>query len=227
MNTETTQAQAQNPNQNQAVQVTQKRTPVAVGERGIQIQDMDQLWRFAQYVSASGLAPKGIEKPEAVFVAVQMGLEIGLTPMAALQNIAVINGRPSVWGDAQLAVARGSGLMLAFHEEETNEELHPLFVDMCTEPNTDKAREMRRDFARKQAKMKRNTDDYGFSVCTLRVNEAMRFGRFTVSDAKTAQLWGKGGPWTQYPMRMLKFRARSFLLRDVYGDALKGIISAE
>jgi len=46
---------------------------------------------------------------------------------------------------------------------------------------------------------------------------------FTISDAKTANLWGKQGPWTQYPGRMLQMRARAFALRDCFPDALKGM----
>ena len=44
---------------------------------------------------------------------------------------------------------------------------------------------------------------------------------FSIEDAKRARLWGKQGPWTQYPDRMLKMRARSF------ADALYGIITTE
>ena len=36
----------------------------------------------------------------------QWGFEIGLSPMQALQNISVINGRPSLWGDAMLALVQ-------------------------------------------------------------------------------------------------------------------------
>src|SRR6185312_14669440 len=42
-------------------------------------------------------------------VAVLHGLELGLTPMAALQRIAVVNGRPTIWGDGAMALVRGSG----------------------------------------------------------------------------------------------------------------------
>jgi hypothetical protein len=35
-----------------------------------------------------------------------MGLEVGLQPMQALQSIAVINGRPSIWGDGALAIVK-------------------------------------------------------------------------------------------------------------------------
>lgn len=50
---------------------------------------------------------------------------------------------------------------------------------------------------------------------------------FSVADAKRARLWGKPGPWTQYPQRMLQMRARGFALRDVFADALRGVITAE
>jgi RecT family len=51
--------------------------------------------------------------------------------------------------------------------------------------------------------------------------------RFSVEDAKRANLWGKQGPWTQYPKRMLQMRARGFALRDAFPDVLKGLITSE
>lgn len=86
------------------------RVQVAAGPRGLQLSSLDEMWRFAQAVAKSGLAPKGIEHPEAILVALQMGAEVGLTPMASLQNIAVINGRPAIWGDAMSGVCRASGV---------------------------------------------------------------------------------------------------------------------
>lgn len=50
---------------------------------------------------------------------------------------------------------------------------------------------------------------------------------FSVKDAKKAGLWGKQGPWQQYPDRMLQMRARGFAIRDVFPDALRGVITAE
>ena len=72
-------------------------------------QSFDQLMQFANMAAKSQLVPKDyIGKPENVMLAVQMGSEIGLAPMQALQNIAVINGRPAVWGDAMLALCKAS-----------------------------------------------------------------------------------------------------------------------
>lgn len=50
---------------------------------------------------------------------------------------------------------------------------------------------------------------------------------FSVQDAKKAQLWGKAGPWQNYPERMLSMRARSLAIRDGAPDALMGLQVAE
>lgn len=176
---------------------------VAIGNRGLAPADMDGLWRAAQAVAKSGLAPKGIDTPEAVFVAMEMGLELGLPLMASLQNIAVVNGRPTLWGDSQLAVVRATGELEEFAEwyEQAGQRLP-------RNPST--------------------FDDATAAVCRVkrRGMEASETA-FTVGDAKRAGLWGKAGPWSQYPARMLKFRARSFGLRDQFGDALRGLLSTE
>lgn len=176
---------------------------MAVGSQGIIIADMDGMWRWSQYVAASGLAPKGIEKPESIFVATQMGLEVGLSPMAALQNIAVINGRPTIWGDAQLGIVRSTGELEEFDE----------WYEVKGSRTTRNPSEF--------------TDDVA-AVCRVkRRGFETQESAFSVADAKRANLWGKQGPWSQYPARMLRFRARSFALRDNFGDALRGMLSTE
>jgi len=69
----------------------------------------DDAFRFAKMVSQSDFAPKDFRgKPESCLLAIQHGSEVGLSPMQSLQSIACINGRPSVWGDAALALVIGS-----------------------------------------------------------------------------------------------------------------------
>ena len=51
--------------------------------------------------------------------------------------------------------------------------------------------------------------------------------KFSVQDAITAGLWSKKGVWQQYPERMLKYRARSFNLRDNFPDCFGGATIAE
>ncbi len=68
---------------------------------------LEEAMKFSEIISKSDLVPKDYKnKPGNVLVAIQMGQEIGLPPMQALQNIAVINGRPSVWGDAIPAIIK-------------------------------------------------------------------------------------------------------------------------
>ena len=63
--------------------------------------------KFGELVSKSGMCPKDyIGKPEAIVVAIQMGMEVGLQPLQALQSIAVINGKPALYGDAALALVK-------------------------------------------------------------------------------------------------------------------------
>ena len=69
--------------------------------------DLDEAMRFADMLAGSSIVPKDyIGKPGNVLVALQWGMELGLQPMQAMQSIAVINGRPSLWGDAMLALVK-------------------------------------------------------------------------------------------------------------------------
>lgn len=90
--------------------------PIFAGSKGLELKGIEDMYRFAQYVAASGFAPKGMDRPESIVVAIQMGQELGMSPMASLQNIAVINGRPSVWGDAVKAIVLASGQCVGFTE---------------------------------------------------------------------------------------------------------------
>lgn len=170
------------------------KAPINYGEQGIQLASLEDAFRFASAVAASGFAPRGMEKPEAILVAIQLGAELGLTPMSALQNIAVINGRPAIYGDAALALVRSSGLLESFSEVEVGEV---------------------------------GKDTFGIKVTAKRIGFDEAAETFTISDAKASKLWGKNGPWTDYPKRMLKFRARGFILRDNFGDVLKGLRTLE
>lgn len=152
---------------------------------------MDEALRYSDLIAQSNFCPKEYRgRAGDVLVAVQYGLELGILPLQALQGIAVINGKPTIYGDLALAVVRGSGLLENFEESDPAE-------------------------AAKAGK----------AICRAkRKGQASPIERtFSVQDAKGAGLWGKAGPWTQYPGRMLVMRARSWMLRDGFADALKGL----
>ena len=63
---------------------------------------------LAKMMAASGMVPQCYQKkPADILVAIQFGSEVGLAPMQSLQSVSVINGRPSLWGDAALALVQG------------------------------------------------------------------------------------------------------------------------
>lgn len=74
-------------------------------------QSLDDAFRLAKALSMSGdMVPKHFQgKQEMIMAAIVRGMEIGLAPMQALSNIAVINGRASIWGDALPALIQKAG----------------------------------------------------------------------------------------------------------------------
>jgi len=83
--------------------------------------NLTEAMQIAKILADSDFVPKDYQrKPGNILVALQWGAEIGLQPLQALQNIACINGRPAIWGDAMLALVRQSGLLESIHEEQTD-----------------------------------------------------------------------------------------------------------
>ena len=161
---------------------------------GLALQTFDDAWRFWQMVAKTDFAPKDFKnKPESCMLAGQHGAELGLGPMQSLQCIAVINGRPTIWGDAALALVQSSAVCE--------------FISEAVEGDGDQM--------------------VATCIAKRRGYPAPSAIKFSVADAKRAGLWGKSGPWTQYPKRMLQLRARGFALRDAFPDVLKGLVTAE
>ena len=61
--------------------------------------------QLASKLASSELVPKSFRgKPQDLFICWAMGYQIGLAPEQAMQCIAVINGKPAMWGDDMLAL---------------------------------------------------------------------------------------------------------------------------
>ncbi len=157
--------------------------------------DMDTAYRMAQAFATSGMLPKSYsgtpqQMANKAFTAMQLGAEVGLLPMQAIQSIAVVNGQPSIWGDTQKALVLGSGVCEYIKEYFEGEPFNDNFKAVCI---------VKRKGAEEHVE------------------------EFSVADAKRANLWGKSGTWQTHPKRMLKYKARSFALRDEFPDVLKGL----
>lgn len=89
------------------------------GHQPINLSDAMQL---AEILASSTIIPKDYQRnPGNILTAVLMGAELGLAPLQAMQNIATINGRPSIWGDAMLALVKNSPEFVSIKEEYVGE----------------------------------------------------------------------------------------------------------
>ena len=70
---------------------------------------LEETFRLADAMSQSGMAPSTLKTPAQVMVAIIAGAELGMPPFQSMQSFAVINGRPSIWGDGLIAVVRSHG----------------------------------------------------------------------------------------------------------------------
>lgn len=161
------------------------------------IRTYEEMEHAAAKIVKAKLAPRGMETPEAVFIAMETGMEAGLHPMAALRSVVVIGNIPSWKGDAALALIRSSGLL---------------------KPKTAIVLGTRGDTA---------ADLEGFCKTWRKGDPEAVESVFTVNDAKRANLWDKQGPWKQYPKVMLVWRAVAMHSKRYWSDVLMGLAIAE
>lgn len=177
--------------------------PVRVGTMGLMPTSVDEMWRLAQYAAASEIVPKDFRnKPYNTLIAMEHGLECGVPWMQAIQNTAIINGRPSFFGDLFLAVIMNSPVYVKHVEYflVKGERRSGLLLEDLKADDT-------------------------CAVCTFwrRGLDEPITRQFSIGDAKLANLLKKPGPWSEYTSRQLQMRARSFAGRDTFPDVLKGM----
>lgn len=178
----------------------------------LQLNTLAEIKEFCEVLSKTNMVPKAYQdKPGDILVAIIHGQEVGLPHLQALQSIAVVNGIPSIYGDAALAMVRASGKLEDFDE----------WIEV------DGVRQEGSFPILKYADEKKEIVAYCKSK---RVGMSRpRVTSYSVDDARRAKLWekkGSGGfetPWCTVPQRMLMWRARGWNLRDQFGDVLKGL----
>ncbi len=106
---------------------TGKDIALSTGRGGVALKSMDEITDMASIIVKSKMFPKSYdnyknplsedELTAKVSIAIAMGMEVGLKPIQAVQNIAVIGNKPSIWGDAALALVMNSDKWEKFSEE--------------------------------------------------------------------------------------------------------------
>jgi hypothetical protein len=170
---------------------------IKAGERGLQLDSLDSMLRFAEGLVRSNMAPKGMQAGGVVAI-MQAGQEIGLPHMQALSQMTFVNGRLGIMGTGALALIRASGVL----EEGTD-----ITWDwQGGEPGS---------------------DDYHAIVFWTRRGQIEKRAMFSVRDARKAGLWGKQGPWRTDPDMMLMWRAVGRMVKLGFSDVMMGVSLSE
>jgi len=184
----------------------QARLPINSDESGIfRPKSLDESYRLAKAYHASGMLPKSYRTPEMVMTAMQFALELGLKPLTALRQIAVINGNPALWGDLPLALCQQSGKL---------ERIREYFFDKD----------------QKELKIEHGNilAEAEGAVCIVwrKGDDQPAEAVFTMLDARRAGITSNM-TWKGYAKDMLKYKARSRALKSKFADCLNGIAIAE
>jgi hypothetical protein len=175
----------------------------------------DDVARIAKLCVMAGMFPSkntddGDKSIAQATMAIMQGLECDIPPMQAIQQIAVINGRCTIWGDLVPALIWSRG-----HEiEEWIEGDGDDRVAHCKIKRGDNGKEIVRTFS---------------------VKQAIKAGLWDTRE--TVKRWNKydkkhedkpnDSPWFKYDERMLQMRARGFCSRDAVPDVLRGMYIRE
>jgi hypothetical protein len=88
-----------------------KKALIPVGARGVELRDVDAMFRFAKCYLQSRLAPPAFKNEQQLVIAWAKAAELGLTPLQAIDGMTIINNRVGIMGDLALAMCEASGLL--------------------------------------------------------------------------------------------------------------------
>lgn len=164
--------------------------------------NLDEQWRLACAFLKSGMLPKAYKTPEQVLVGMQFAYELGLKPLMAMRQIAVINGQPSLWGELPLALVRRSGELEYFNEWIVDKDYKEISFD------------------------NKNLDSPIYAaICELQ-RKGMDRKKYTFTQKDKHNL-GIAAVWNSFEKIMMKRKARALGLKDQFADIIEGVCIAE
>jgi hypothetical protein len=154
-------------------------------------------YQLAQQIASTDFVPSAMRgKPAAVLGCFMAGREIGLGPMASLKHVYIVDGRPDLSAELQLALVRRAGHTV---EGEAT-------ADRATVTGT-----------------RRDTNEVMKVEWTLET--ALQAGLIDkIVDGKPVRRSSNGRPlpWEHYPQSMLWARAVTQLVGQLFSDVLIG-----
>lgn len=198
-------------------------------------------WYLCKLIASAGFVPKdkfvpmvdeqGRELKNTVdinktaarcLIAGQFGASLGLDLFASIQNVSVVNGQPSLWGDSMPGLCRTTGELEQFIELETGTIKGRDFTAICIVK-----RRGRGEAFDPEAKWAKDCGEEYYKLANACRARGLVANTFGWEEAEAAGYTQKTGSWQTNPKRMIRYRARSFALRDAFPDTLKGMRTVE
>lgn len=155
---------------------------------------MSRIYKLAQIYARSGIIPVQYQgKPENCFVAIELAGRMNVSPTLVMQNLVVVQGRPSWSGQACIALINGSG--------KFSHDLDFITVGQEGEKNWGC-----------YCKTTRKADGRELIGTTITMAMAEQEGWLNKNGSK----------WKTMPAQMLKYRAAAFFARVFCPDVLMG-----
>lgn len=160
---------------------------------------LNSIYKLAKIYANSSMVPQSYQRnPDNCFVALELANRMGVSPTLVMQNLVVVQGRPSWAGQACIALINGCGKF----ENDID------FVSVG-EPGTD-------DYGCFCSAV-RKSDGKKLSGTPITMRMAM--------DEKWVEK--NGSKWKTMPEQMLKYRAASFFARTYCPEVLMGFSTAD
>lgn len=168
-------------------------------------QNADEMWRYATMLAGSDLLPRALKDKQTgrgivanIHLVLMKGHDFSLKPMQSIGSINVIDGKAEVGALMMLSLVRRSGLCKSWRLVESTERRA---IFSTTRAGEDEP-----------------------TVFEYTIEEADQMGLLDKGKSDWAK---ENNQWKRQPRTMLRRRAQSMLLREVYSDVVLGLYDYE
>lgn len=178
---------------------------IAIVDGNIETSTLSEEYRLASLLIQSEMLPKWYKTPAQVMIARQFLASLGFKAIISLKNVAIINGTPSLFGDAALALPMASGKIKKLIINRLDKEQKVICL------------------------MNQNLFSEVFAVhVVIERNDIIGENEFvfSIDDAKQAMLF-KNDVWNKHTTIMLTRRALQQAFKSTCSDILSQISFSE
>ena len=181
-------------------QKTGKMKGLQNGELAIIPTNITEVKKYVESIKGSVCVPNSFKNPQDIFGIIVMGQEMGVPPMAAIQNMTVIRGKIGMYSDFMMALVRN----------------HPEYAGCSYEVLTKDGK-----FFGYSATMKRTMNRNGNSF----VDEVTL--SFTMHDVRMRGMDKQNPLYNTMPKVMCKHRIDGMVSKALFNDVLQGVYTRE